>query len=99
MLLLQEFDLYINDKKGKENSVADHLLRLHVLEGGDISDTFLDEHLLAISSHAPWYAHIVNFIVTGLIPEALESFEWHASEGECALNNLKIQFSIRKINF
>ena len=53
VLLLQEFDLEINDKKGSENSVADHLSRLQVPGGGDIGDTFPDEHLLAILSHAP----------------------------------------------
>ena len=49
--------------------MADHLSRLHILRGEDIGDTFLDEHLLAISSHAHWYAHIVNFIVTGSTPK------------------------------
>ena len=69
VLLLQEFDLEIKDKKGSENSVADHLSRLLVSGMGDISDSFPDEHLLAISSHVPWFTHIVNFLVTGLIPE------------------------------
>ena len=69
VLLLQEFDLEIKDKKGSENSVADHLSCLHISGGGDLNDTFPDEHLLAISSHAPWYAHIVNFIVTGSISD------------------------------
>ena len=69
VLLLQEFDLEIKDKKGSKNSVADHLSRLHISGGEDIGDTFPDEHLLAISTHAPWYAHIVNFIVTGSILE------------------------------
>ena len=69
VLLLQEFDLEIKDKKGSKNSVVDYLSRLHISGGEDIRDTFPDEDLLAISTHAPWYAHIVNFIVTGSIPE------------------------------
>ena len=69
MLLLQEFDLEIRDKKGSENSVADHLSRLHISCTGDISDSFPDEHLLAVSSHARWFPHIVNFLVIGSIPE------------------------------
>ena len=69
VLLLQEFDLEIKDKKDSENSVAYHLSRLHVPSGGDIGDTFLDKHLLAIWSHAPWYAHVINFIMIGSIPE------------------------------
>ena len=69
MLLLQEFDLEIRDKKGSKNSVADHLSRLHISGMGDISDSFPDEHLLAVSSHALWFAHIINFLVTGLIPD------------------------------
>ena len=69
VLLLQEFDLEIRDKKGSKNSVADHLSRLHVSGTRDISDSFPDEHLLAVSSHAPWLAHIVNFLVTGSIQD------------------------------
>ena len=69
VLLLQEFNLEIKDKKGNENSLVDHLSCLHVSGRGDIGDIFPDKHLLTISSHAPWYAHIVNFIVTGSIQE------------------------------
>ena len=65
VLSLQEFDLKIKENKGSENSVADHLLCLHIQEIGNIGDTFPDEHLLAILSHTPSFAHIVNFIVTG----------------------------------
>nr|XP_009790869.1 PREDICTED: uncharacterized protein LOC104238251 [Nicotiana sylvestris] len=59
VLLLQEFDLEIRDRKGTENQVADHLSRLenrnHVAEGGAIKETFPDEQLLAItSSTTPW---------------------------------------------
>ena len=49
ILLLQEFDLEIRDKKGSENSVADHLSRLPPLELGKdnipIDDSFRDEQL------------------------------------------------------
>ena len=69
VLLLQEFDLEIRDKKGSENSVVDHLSCLHVSGTGDISESFLDDHLLTVSSHSPWFAHIVNFLVTRSIPE------------------------------
>ena len=50
--------------------VADHLSRW-VLEtaydGLPIGDTFLDEQLFALI-HCPWYADIVNYLVTRQIP-------------------------------
>ncbi|CAN6552323.1 unnamed protein product [Malus baccata var. baccata] len=49
MLLLQEFDIEIRDKKGCENVVADHLSRLVLEEESlPISETFPDEQLLSI---------------------------------------------------
>ena len=87
VLLLQEFDSEIKDKKGSENSVANHLSHLHISGGGYISDTFPDEYLLAISSHAPWYAHIVNFIVTGSIPE-----HWNRHQKDKFFHELKYNF-------
>ena len=67
--IVQEFNLKIKDKKASKNLVMDHLSRLYIPSMGDINDTFLDKHLLAISIHAPWFAHIVNFLVTWLILE------------------------------
>ena len=69
VILLQEFDLEIKDKKGSENSVVDHLSRLHTTSLGEISDTFPDEQLLAIMTKVPWFAHIVNYLVTKSVPE------------------------------
>ena len=70
ILLLQEFDLTIKDKKGVENVVADHLSRLTVTDQPDqapISDTFPDEQLLALTTY-PWYADIANYLATEQLP-------------------------------
>ncbi|CAN6570923.1 unnamed protein product [Malus baccata var. baccata] len=49
ILLLQEFDIEIWDKKGSENVVADHLSRMvHNEELVPILETFPDEQLLSI---------------------------------------------------
>jgi hypothetical protein len=50
LLLLQEFDLTILDKPGKENVVADFLSHLeNNPEEELVDDTFPDEHLFAVS--------------------------------------------------
>ena len=66
VLLLQEFNLQIRDKKGVENVVADHISRLtiaHNTHNPQIYDEFPEESLLIVGS-APWFAHIANFLVT-----------------------------------
>ena len=69
ILLCQEFNLTIKDKKGVENVVADHLSRLvseTTFEDLPIGDTFPDEQLFALV-HCPWYADLVNYLVIGQI--------------------------------
>jgi hypothetical protein len=70
ILLLEEFDLEIRDKRGVENSVADHLSHLQFKESTDmpIIDYMRDDALLKVSTTNIWYANIVNYIVTGYIP-------------------------------
>ena len=69
---MQEFDLEIKDKKGCENHVADHLLRLTIDEvttqGLDIQEEFPDEKLLLITER-PWFAEMANFKAAGVIPD------------------------------
>jgi len=70
ILLLQEFDITIKDKKGTENVVADHLSRFTIDSTSDITqinDYFPDEYLLSIAI-MPWFANIVNFLVSGHLP-------------------------------
>ncbi|GJV80204.1 reverse transcriptase domain-containing protein [Tanacetum coccineum] len=80
ILLLQEFDVIIRDKKGAENLAADHLSRLENPHQGDlekkeITETFPLETLGMISFHGdsstPWFAdisnyHAGNFVVKGM---------------------------------
>ncbi|RDX95543.1 Retrovirus-related Pol polyprotein, partial [Mucuna pruriens] len=69
MLLLQEFDLEIRDKKGAENSVADHLSKIErESEPMPIRDEFLDEQLLHIKTATPWFADICNYVATSQFP-------------------------------
>nr|GEV75878.1 reverse transcriptase domain-containing protein [Tanacetum cinerariifolium] len=77
VLLIQEFDIIIRDKKGTENLVADYLSRLEnphkdVLENKDINENFPLETLgKFFSESTPWFAdfanyHAGNFIVKGM---------------------------------
>ncbi|GJS95747.1 reverse transcriptase domain-containing protein [Tanacetum coccineum] len=67
VLLLQEFDIIIRDKKGSENLAVDHLSRLEnphkdVLENKDINEHFPLETLGVISSEStPWFADYANY--------------------------------------
>jgi len=72
ILLLQEFDVEVKDRKDSEILVADHLFRIFIEYTNGLvgfSDHFSDEQLFAVS-HAslPWFAHIVNYFATGKIP-------------------------------
>ncbi|CAN6695303.1 unnamed protein product [Malus baccata var. baccata] len=73
VLLLQEFDLEILDKKGRENVVADHLSRLvnastDEADSLPLQESFPDEQLLAVTHQVPWYADIANYLASGEIP-------------------------------
>ncbi|XP_071902873.1 uncharacterized protein [Coffea arabica] len=72
ILLLQEFNLEIKDKRGAENMVADHLSRLINSEGpAPLKDNFPDEHLFVVQKTIPWYADLVNYLVTRTLPNDL----------------------------
>nr|GEY21047.1 reverse transcriptase domain-containing protein [Tanacetum cinerariifolium] len=85
VLILQEFDIIIRDKKGTENLAADHLSRLEnphkdVFENKDINEKFPLETLGKISSGStPWFAdfpnfHVRNFIVKGMSSQQKKKF-------------------------
>ena len=79
ILMLQEFDWEVRDKKGTENLVADHLSRLDQDglkkndDGVPINETFHGEHLLSIASkELPWFADNANYLVSGILPYGMD---------------------------
>ncbi|GJU56230.1 reverse transcriptase domain-containing protein [Tanacetum coccineum] len=88
ILLLQEFDVEIRDKKGAENLAADHLSRLEnphqsELEKKEITETFPLETLGMVTfrgdDNAPWFAdfanyHAGNFVIKGMSSQQKRKF-------------------------
>ncbi|GKB18133.1 reverse transcriptase domain-containing protein [Tanacetum coccineum] len=87
ILLLQEFDVEIRDKKGAEKSCADHLSRLenphqNEFENKEITETFPLETLGSVAlrdDNTPWFAdfanyHAGNFIVKGMSSQQKNKF-------------------------
>lgn len=70
LLLLQQFDLTIVDKPGKENFVANFLSRMNLPTGeeGMVDDQLLDEHFFSISMLSPWFVDIANYLVSAYFP-------------------------------
>ena len=72
VLLLQEFDLEIKDKKGCDNVITDHLSRVVKTiiseEETEVAEIFPDEQLFQLSFQLPWYANIMNFRAYRVIP-------------------------------
>ena len=69
ILLLQEFNFQIKDKKGVENVVVDHLSRLaiaHNSNGLPINDDFPEKSLMLVEV-APWYVICAQLVYAMLI--------------------------------
>ena len=72
VLLLQEFDLEIKDKKGSDNVIVDHLLRMErpaeEEKWTEIEENFHNKQLFKVSIQLPWYVDIVNYLACGIMP-------------------------------
>jgi len=65
----------IEDEKGTENVVADHLSKLTIDSTSDITlidDYFPDESLISRSS-IPWSTNIDNFLASRFLPAPLDT--------------------------
>lgn len=80
VLLLQEFEFEIRDRKGLENQVTDHLSRLE--NGGQdgstliINESFPDEQPFVVNQcKVPWYVDYVNYLESGILLPNLNSHQ------------------------
>ncbi|KAJ9551351.1 hypothetical protein OSB04_015396 [Centaurea solstitialis] len=80
ILLLQEFDIEVRDKRGAENLAADHLSRLENpdMDSGGIEvirDKFPDEDLNMIKTVGedpiPWYANFANYLAASFLVKGM----------------------------
>ncbi|KAB2606299.1 S ribonuclease [Pyrus ussuriensis x Pyrus communis] len=86
MLLLQEFDIEIRDKKGVENVVADHLSRMVHEEAMPISETFPDEQLMSIQALLKKY-NVTHRVSTPYHPQ---------TSGQAEVSNREIKQILEK---
>jgi hypothetical protein len=65
-ILLLELDPEIKDKKGVENTVSNHLSHMHIIDMQEppINDFIHTDMLLKVMDSNPWYANIVNFMIS-----------------------------------
>ncbi|CAN6700807.1 unnamed protein product [Malus baccata var. baccata] len=95
ILLLQEFDLEVRDKKGSDNVVADHLSRLNENHGVGqplpLNESFPDEQLLVVQEKEPWYADFVNYLACGVMRNDMCQKMGNISRrNEMPLNNILV---------
>jgi hypothetical protein len=76
LLLLQEFNITIIDRPGRDNLVVDFLSSLiHTGDSTPVDDDFPDENLFFISTFTPWYVDVANYLVTDKMPQGMTSRE------------------------
>ncbi|GKD79301.1 reverse transcriptase domain-containing protein, partial [Tanacetum coccineum] len=75
ILLLQEFDIELKDRKGTENVAADHLSRIENDETSDdseVDDNFPGDTLMEMNTKdEPWFADFANYLVSDIIPKGI----------------------------
>ncbi|GKD38989.1 reverse transcriptase domain-containing protein [Tanacetum coccineum] len=75
ILLLQEFDIEIKDKKGTENVAADHLSRIEndeISDDSEVDKNFPKETLMEVNTEKePRFADFANYLVSEIIPKGM----------------------------
>ncbi|GKE80654.1 DNA-directed DNA polymerase, partial [Tanacetum coccineum] len=75
ILILQEFDIEIKDKKGTENVTADHLSRIDnnkTSDDSEVEDKFPRETLMEINTRdEPCFADFASYLMGDIIPKGM----------------------------
>nr|GEU31671.1 DNA-directed DNA polymerase [Tanacetum cinerariifolium] len=75
ILLLQEFDIEIKERKGTENVAADHLSRIEKDEtsnDSEVDDYFPGETLMKIDTrNEPWFPEFTTYLAGDIIPKSM----------------------------
>ena len=73
MLLLQEYDLQIVDRRGKDNLVAYHLSRMEeiITDPVPINESFPGEYLENVEVVDPWFADYANYLAGKFVPPSM----------------------------
>ncbi|GJX10992.1 hypothetical protein Tco_0200851 [Tanacetum coccineum] len=75
ILLLQEFDIEIKDRKGTENVATNQLSQIENYETSDdseVDDNFPEETLMEIDTrNEPWFVDFANYMVSDIIPKGM----------------------------
>ena len=66
LLILQEFNITVLDRPGKQNTIVDFLSRIqNIKEDSPIEDKFPDEYLFVVTTQTTWFADVANYLVKG----------------------------------
>ncbi|GJS45694.1 reverse transcriptase domain-containing protein [Tanacetum coccineum] len=75
ILLLQEFDIEIKDRKCTKNVATDHLSRIEndkTSDDSEVDNNFPVETLMEINTKdEPWFANFANYLVVDIIPKGM----------------------------
>nr|GEW85312.1 zinc finger, CCHC-type [Tanacetum cinerariifolium] len=75
IMLLQEFDIKIKNRKGTENVASSHLSRIKDEETSDdskVDNIFPRETLMEINTKdEPWFADFTNYLASDIIPKGM----------------------------
>ncbi|GJY04226.1 reverse transcriptase domain-containing protein [Tanacetum coccineum] len=97
ILLLQEFDVIIRDKKGAENLASDHLSRLEnphqsELEKKEIMETFPLETLSMVTfrgdASTPWFADFANYHAGNFVVKGMSSQQKKKIFKDCSVSHI-----------